>query len=90
MGRRRKYRQAEGSSAAGWDRVLTDMVNGRHLVPGTAFSVWGERGRFSYQHTTTTPAGRVWVDGIGGPKGTRSHRSFRPDRIRRVHWKAKP
>ncbi|WP_224768996.1 DUF7246 family protein [Nocardioides ochotonae] len=76
--------------AAGWI-FTTDYVapSGRHLRPGVEFSVRGERGRFRFLRHVRTETGTEWVEGIGGPKGCHQWRSFRPDRIRRVHVKAR-
>jgi hypothetical protein len=85
---RRRHRPPPGSSAASWTREELFRVNGRILEPGTEFSVHGEPGRFRFLYATTTPAGAVWVDGIGGPggaKGVRSWRSFHPEQVRTVH-----
>lgn len=69
------------------DWVVSDhiVVNGRHVEPGTELKISGERGRFRFQRHVARPDGREWVDVIGGPEGAPSFRSFRPERIRRVH-----
>ena len=63
------------------------IANGRHIYPGTELKISGERGRFRFRQHVVTPAGAEWIDCIGGPKGCQQWRSFRPDRIRRVHRK---
>ncbi|ALF00512.1 hypothetical protein SEA_BOOSTSEASON_78 [Mycobacterium phage BoostSeason] len=61
------------------------VVHGRTLEPGTEVSIRGERGRFRYMRATTTSAGRLVLDFIGGPAGHEAWRSFYPERIRTVH-----
>lgn len=74
--------------SAAWTRSHTHTsASGRHLAPGTEFSVYGEPGRFRFVEHVITPAGIEWVTGIGGPRKVRVCRSFRPERIKRVHVK---
>lgn len=65
------------------------VVNGRHVRPGVELKIAGERGRFRFlKHVSVSVDDGdpiEWVDVWGGPKGSPSLRSFRPDRIRRVH-----
>lgn len=60
---------------------------GRHLEPGTEVSIKGERGRFRFVAHVVSDSGAEWIDVIGGSKGVRMFRSFRPDRIKVVHTK---
>lgn len=57
---------------------------GKTMVPGTEFSVSGERGgRFRFlNHVQVADA--EWINCIGGPKNVTMWRSFRPDRILRI------
>ncbi|WP_036959210.1 hypothetical protein [Promicromonospora kroppenstedtii] len=74
--------------SADWTRSTTHTsAKGRHIGPGTEFSVYGEPGRFRFVEHVTTPAGVEWVTGHGGPRKVRVCRSFRPERIKRVHTK---
>jgi hypothetical protein len=58
----------------------------RVLRPGVEVSISGERGRFRFrEHVVNTASGAEWVTVIG-PSG---FRSFRPERIKRVHNAAK-
>lgn len=63
--------------------ITTEWRKGpRTLVtPGTELSIAGERGRFRFVRHISRPNGLEWVDVIG----TSGWRSFRPERVRRVH-----
>lgn len=61
------------------DRV---KVRGRWVEVGTEISVRGERGRFRVLRYVTTTRGASWLDVRDAHGGWRS---FRPDRVRRVH-----
>lgn len=67
-------------------KVNTELqVNGRHVAPGTELSIKNERGRFRFvKHVVT--ATTEWIDVWGGVKGREQMRSFRPDRIKTVHY----
>lgn len=67
--------------------TTTEMtVNNRHVAKGTEISIQGERGRFRFvKHVQNNQA--EWIDVWGGPKGREQMRSFRPNRIKRVHYK---
>lgn len=84
-----RQRLVSGVDPTGGWAVSTEHVSptGRHLSPGTEVSIHGERGRFRFQRHVTNASGVEWIDVIGGPKGVRAWRSFRPDRIKRVHYK---
>ena len=73
--------------SAGWTRETEIRVNGRVVVPGTEISFRGERGRFRFVERVTTSAGVSWLSVIGGPKGIRTWRAFREERVRTVHTK---
>jgi hypothetical protein len=67
--------------------VNTEMqINGRYVEPGTELKIQGERGRFRFMKHVLAPNGE-WIDVWGGPKGAESIRSFRSDRVKRVHYK---
>ena len=58
--------------------------NGRHIHPGTELSIKGESGRFRFiKHVSTSTS--EWIDVVGGRKGVKTLRSFRPKRIKTVH-----
>lgn len=60
--------------------------SGRWLRPGVEFSVYGERGRFRFLDHVVN--GEVqWIGAIGGTKGVRMHRSFRPSAVKKVFVK---
>lgn len=72
--------------AAGWTYTETTKINGRILTPGVEVSVKGERGaRFRFMYHVRTDKGVEWDDYVGGTKGVFQWRSFKPERIRRVH-----
>lgn len=62
------------------------QINGRNVVVGTELSIVDERGRFRFLQHVQTPTAE-WIDVIGGPEKVRMYRSFRPERVKRVHWK---
>lgn len=67
-------------------KVITELqVHGRKVAPGTELSIKGQRGRFRFVKFVTT-ATTEWIDVWGGPKGHEQMRSFRPDRIKTVHY----
>lgn len=69
-----------------WE-VSTEMqINGRYVEPGTELKISGERGRFRFVKHVVASSGE-WIDVWGGPKGSESMRSFRSDRVKRVHYK---
>jgi hypothetical protein len=66
------------------------VVNGRHVTAGTELSIMGERGRFRFtKYVYNSTADCEWIDVVGGMKGVKQFRSFRPDRVKTVHWKNK-
>lgn len=90
MARRKKFDHEENFRSLHPDWVISDkiQINGRYVTPGTELSISGERGRYRFiQHVQTSTA--EWIDVIGGPANYKAMRSFRPDRVRRVHWKNK-
>jgi hypothetical protein len=72
--------------SASWTIVFEDEVDGKPLVPGTVFKLFGEKGKsYTYTRTVTNERGSVWVDCYGGGTrvGSRSIRreSIKPDSI---------
>lgn len=89
MGRKKKVVKEDNPSEA-WVITESIMVNGRHVDAGTEVSIKDERGRFKFVRHVYNPRLDVeWVDVVGGTKGSRQYRSFRQDRIKRVHYKNK-
>lgn len=74
----------------GWVVSETFVWNGRHISRGTELSITGEKGRFRFiKHVNN--GSNEWIDVVGGAtrkRGDKS-RSFRPERIKTVHWKNK-
>lgn len=69
-----------------WEASTELKVHGRIVRPGTELSIKGERGRFRFIKYVRRPArGVEWIDVADADEHIRS---FRPDRIRRVHTKA--
>jgi hypothetical protein len=89
MGRKKKN-QVDSFKQLHPDWVISTeiQINGRNVVVGTELSISDERGRFKFLQHVQTPTAE-WIDVIGGPTGTRMFRSFRSERVRRVHWKNK-
>lgn len=68
-----------------WTLSFHYVANGRHLEPGTEFSIRGESGRFRFIRYVERENGDSWIDCIGGTKHVKMFRSFRPNRVRTVH-----
>lgn len=92
MGRKKKQRQTHEERFAEMhpDWVVTEkiQINGRWVSQGTELSITDERGRFRFIQHVKTPTAE-WIDVIGGYANYKAFRSFRPERVRRVHWKNK-
>jgi hypothetical protein len=71
----------------GWTYTTELQIHGRNVSPGTELKIEGERGRFRFIKHVITELGVEWIDVWGGPKGAENIRSFRPDRVKRVHYK---
>lgn len=87
MGRKKKFVAAGPKPNDLWIYETEIQINGRNVAPGTELKIAGERGRFRFMQHVTNHNGVQWVDVWGGPKGSENCRSFRPDRIKRVHYK---
>jgi hypothetical protein len=88
MGKRKKSLQSAGPRPNdNWVYETEIQINGRNVTPGTELKIAGERGRFRFQQQVTNHNGVIWIDVWGGPKGMESLRSFRLDRVKRVHYK---
>lgn len=72
-----------------WTRTTQTQINGRHVTPGTELTVSGQRGRFRFLEHVTTEQGIEWLWVIGGAKGYETFRAFRPEAVKRVHYKQK-
>jgi len=88
MGRRKKKISNLAEAHPDWVVSEEIQINGRNVVVGTELSISNERGRFKFIKHVKTPTAE-WIDVIGGPEKYRMCRSFRLDRVRRVHWKNK-
>lgn len=85
MGRRKK-REKIDDPAKDWEVSYEMQINGRYVEPGTELKIAGARGRFRFiKHVLTSTA--EWIDVWGGPKHAEQWRSFRTDRVKRVHYK---
>lgn len=88
MGRKKKPVVKENNPSEDWVISFSITVNNRNIENGTEVSIKDERGRFQFiRHVYNPNVDVEWIDVIGGKKGVREIRSFRPDRIKRVHWK---
>lgn len=88
MGRKRKASEPlVPRPNADWQYTTEIQVNGRNISPGTELKIVGERGRFRFIRLVNNGKGAEWIDVWGGPKGAEQWRSFRTDRIKRVHYK---
>jgi hypothetical protein len=88
MGRKKKKANSLADMHPDWIISNEIQINGRNVVVGTELSITDERGRFRFIQHVQTPT-TEWIDVIGGPTGTRMFRSFRSNRVKRVHWKNK-
>jgi hypothetical protein len=87
---RKKQAVKESNPSEDWIVSESITVNGRHVDAGTELTIKDERGRFKFVRHVYNPRLDVeWVDVVGGAKGARQYRSFRQDRIKRVHYKNK-
>ena len=88
--RRKKEKKSNNIQDVHPDWVISEeiQINGRNVVAGTELSITSERGRFKFVKHVKTPTAE-WIDVVGGAVNHRSYRSFRPERVRRVHWKNK-
>lgn len=88
MGRRRKKPAPLSEVHPDW--VVSDriQINGRYVTAGTELSIIDERGRSRFIKHVQTPTAE-WIDVVGGMSGHKAFRSFRSDRVKRVHWKNK-
>lgn len=88
MGKRKKEQEPLAPRPnEGWTYETEIQVNGRYVSPGTELKITGERGRYRFIRLVKTDKGAEWIDVWGGPKGAEQWRSFRTDKIRRVHYK---
>jgi hypothetical protein len=85
MGRRKKSIKETPNASAHWVVSKEMMINNRHVGAGTELSISGERGRFRFiKHVVNGDI--EWIDVVDKFKAIRS---FRPDRVKRVHYKNK-
>jgi len=88
MGRKKKVVEKENNPSEHWVISYSIVVNSRNVENGTEMSIQGERGRFQFlRHVYNPHIDMEWIDVVGGKKGVREFRSFRPERVKRVHWK---
>lgn len=88
MGRKKKKTKDISEVHPDWVISEEMQINGRNVVAGTELSILGERGRFKFvKHVKTAEV--EWIDVVGGPEKHKAFRSFRPERVKRVHWKNK-
>lgn len=88
MGRKKKQQRTVIDVHPDWVVSESIQINGRNVVRGTELSITQERGRFLFIKHVQTPTAE-WIDVVGGPSGHKSFRSFRSEKVRRVHWKNK-
>lgn len=86
MGRRKKSTAEVTGSIKDWEITTEIQINGRNVEPGTELKIKGERGRFRFIKYVVAPEGS-WIDVWGGTKHAQQLRSFRLDRVARVHYK---
>jgi len=87
---RKKQAVKDGDPSEKWVISESIVVNGRRVDADTELTIKDERGRFKFVRHVYNPNLDVeWVDVVGGAKGARQYRSFRQDRIKRVHYKNK-
>jgi len=83
---RHKKKEKKDDPTKDWEVTQEMQINGRYVEPGTELKIRGERGRFRFiKHVITSTA--EWIDVWGGPKNAQQWRSFRTDKVQRVHYK---
>lgn len=88
MSRKKKMPTLEETNPT-WEISTEIKHNGRIIEPNTEISIKGESGRFLFIKHVKTPTCE-WIDVVGGKNERyKQFRSFRPDRIKRVHYKTK-
>jgi len=70
-----------------WEYATEIQINGRNVSAGTELKITGERGRYRFIRSVKTDKGIEWIDVWGGPKGSEQWRSFKSDKVKRVHYK---
>jgi hypothetical protein len=85
MARRQKIKTPRLCDA--WEMKTEIQINGRYVSPGTELKIANERGRFRFIKYVKTDKDIEWIDVWGGTKGSENWRSFRPDRVKTVHYK---
>jgi hypothetical protein len=89
MARRKKQVIEHDNPHKDWVIAESIKVNGRLVEKNTELSIQGESGRFLFIKHVQTPTCE-WIDVLGGKNERhRQFRSFRPERIKRVHYKNK-
>jgi hypothetical protein len=86
MARSRKVKKTPGPSD-NWEIETSIQINNRNVLPGTELKISGERGRFRFIKYVKTEKGIEWIDVWGGPRKAEQWRSFRPERVKTVHYK---
>lgn len=86
MARRKKTTLTPGPSD-NWEVSTSIQINNRHVEPGTELKIAGERGRFRFIKHVKTETGLEWIDVWGGPNKAEQWRSFRPEKVKTVHYK---
>lgn len=86
MGRRKKRAAEITGSIKDWEVTTEIQINGRNVEPGTELKIKGERGRFRFIKYVTSANGS-WIDVWGGPKNCPALRSFKLEKVQRVHSK---
>lgn len=88
MGRKRKPQEPSAPRPnAEWVYQTEIQINGRNVSAGTELKITGERGRYRFMRLVQTLEGKEWIDVWGGPKGAEQWRSFRLEKVKRVHYK---
>lgn len=87
MGRKKTVAPLGPQPNKDWVYTTELQINGRHVLPGTELKITGERGRYRFVKHVKTEKDVEWIDVWGGPKGAESMRSFKLDRVKRVHYK---
>lgn len=89
MARRKKQTVTVEEVNPTWVISETIKHGGRIIEKNTELSIKGESGRFLFIKHVKTPDCE-WIDCIGGKNDRyKQFRSFRPDKIKTVHWKNK-
>jgi hypothetical protein len=67
------------------DEAIQLTIAGKPVGPGAMMSITGERGLFKFKSVSWSKEGNMSLTFVGGVVGEECWRSFRPERVKKVH-----